>query len=100
MGSNSQGAGVSRVRPDWYYFDQLPKELREALARSAFDWDSKFFLDRWNSGRWSIPKLIAALEGYNHDKARKRVPYRVPGNFGYKYHSPAYADPNYRVKPL
>jgi hypothetical protein len=91
MGNQGSG-GVSRKRSNFYYFDQLPAELRHALAHSAVDWDAKWFLDRWNGGRWSIPALIKEIKESDAKFCAKPVAYRAPGNFGWKKHKTAYAD--------
>jgi hypothetical protein len=99
MTNAGSGRGY-RKHDDFYYFDQLPQELRAALADAAFSWDAKWFLDRWNAGRYSIPALVRAIRDADANKATKNVPFRKPGNFGWSKHKPAYADKSTRVKPL
>jgi len=61
--SNSPSGG-RRVRPDSFYFDKLPRRLREALCHSSFEWDSKWFYDRWSNGV-RVDALIKELRKWN-----------------------------------
>lgn len=70
MTSNTYTGGGRRVRPDSYYFEKLPRRMRDALNASAFEWDSKWFYDRWNKGR-SVDSLILDLEKYNLLECKK-----------------------------
>lgn len=101
MARNGQTGRRSRRKHDnWYYLDQLPSELRIALCHAAFTWDAKYFLDRWNSGRYSIPALVRIIKEADADKAAKALLQDVPGKFERKKVKTAYADPAYRVPVL
>lgn len=42
---------------DWAHFDKLPAMLREALRTSAFEYDARWYYDRWREG-FSVSRLI------------------------------------------
>jgi hypothetical protein len=98
--SNSRRGSGTRRRPDSYYFDQLPAQLRFALAHAAFEYDAKYFLDGWNRGRLSIPDLIQIIKNEDRKRVCEDIAYRAPGNFGWKKHKTAYADKATRVPIL
>jgi hypothetical protein len=44
------GATVVRLQSDFFYYDQLPPVVRQALANAVFDWSSGATFDRWKRG--------------------------------------------------
>jgi hypothetical protein len=53
MGANAtqRGKRTSRIKPDLWYFDQLPPTARQALANADYQWSSGAVLGKWKRGQ-------------------------------------------------
>lgn len=94
MKRNSSGSG-SQSRPDDFYFDKLPPRLRLALAGAAFDYSSKWFYDKWNSGK-SVDWCIAEIKQADRLRAVKMIKWRK----GFNWLKAAPCLKETKVKPL
>jgi len=93
---NYRTVSCSRKHGDDWYWERLPKQLREELSMCAHSWDSKWFHDRWESGKWSIPELVRQARGWDLHEAAKPVKWRK----GFKWQSVASSYKATKVKPL
>lgn len=93
---NSRTSSVHRLKDDWHYFDKLPPRLRAALNGSAYEYDSKWFYDRWNQGTLSVDKCIKIIREADLEQALKAVKWRD----GFKWRSEKSATAVTRVRPL
>jgi hypothetical protein len=96
MGNQAGGRSTSRKHNDWWYFDRLPPQLRQELTKLSQSYDPKWFYDRWNGGKHSIPSLIRAAKSADLEAAKKPVKWRV----GFKWQSVPSATKATGVRPL
>lgn len=93
---NSRVVRCNRRHGDTWYWDRLPKQLREELSMGAYRWDSKWFYDRWESGKWSIPALVREARQWDLREAAEPVKWRR----GFKWHKEPSSYKATKVKPL
>lgn len=62
--SGNSATGGYRKRTWDYYHAKLPRRLRLALAHAVFEWDDKWFYDKWNNGK-SVDWCIAELKKWD-----------------------------------
>ena len=71
MPSNNVGSGRSyrtSLRDD-EAFNQLPRELRDALNNAMFDWSAAWVWQRWRKGM-GVQQLILSIQLSDKEKAR------------------------------
>jgi len=77
--ASQSGPGFRSVRPDWWFYDQLPPTARAALANAAFNWSAGSIHSAWRRGvpgyktGADIAQAIAKADARQIEKDRERV---------------------------
>lgn len=99
MAYNSPHGGSPLRHDDWFYLDQLPVELRKALAASVTNWSASWVLtafkksEKIHGTRYSIKAMLKVLQEANNKAALE--PWKISARKSHP--SPTRT---HRVKPL
>lgn len=72
---NYRGRAVRRKHDEWYYFDQLPRQLRHRLAAATLPWSANTVLTRFRKLRKAYGEdravriLIDQCDGWDRHQA-------------------------------
>jgi hypothetical protein len=68
MGNSKGNSSETRTL---HYYDQLPRSVREELARCKFSWATRSFLKRFENGGMKAKDLVKYIRKIDDDLAAK-----------------------------